>query len=87
MANSSQIVGSTENPSPACRRLSISGLPASSWTASTRADDAAPRQLRREEKALFDLSDQLRTARETNRGEAVVRRNEFDVDDELDSRK
>ena len=41
--------------------------------ASTRAEDAAPRQLRREEKPLFDLSNEIRTARETNRGEEVVR--------------
>ena len=41
--------------------------------ASTRAEDAAPRQLRREEKPLFDLSNEIRTAGETNRGEEVVR--------------
>src|SRR5512141_814788 len=37
--------------------------------ASTRAEDAAPRALRREEKPLFDLANLIRTARETNRGE------------------
>ncbi len=41
--------------------------------ASTRAEDAAPRQLRREEKALFDLSNALRAAGETNRSEGVLR--------------
>jgi len=41
--------------------------------ASTRAEDAAPRQLRREEKALFDQSNLIRTARETNRSEDIVR--------------
>lgn len=41
--------------------------------ASTRPEDAAPRQLVREEKALFDLSNVIRTAQETNVGEAVVR--------------
>ena len=38
-----QIVGSTENRSPALRCFSISGLPASSRTASTRADDGPRR--------------------------------------------
>jgi arabinogalactan oligomer/maltooligosaccharide transport system permease protein len=42
--------------------------------ASTSAEDAAPRQLRREEKALFDLSDTIRAAQETNLGEEVVRK-------------
>lgn len=42
--------------------------------ASSRPEDAAPRQLRREEKALFDLSNLIRTAQETNLGEAVVRK-------------
>jgi len=49
--------------------------------ASTRLEDAAPRQLRREEKALFDLSNQIRTARETNRGEGVVRNKTIQIDD------
>lgn len=49
--------------------------------ASTRVEDAAPRQLRREEKALFDLSNQIRTARETNRGEDVVRNKTIQIDD------
>ncbi len=49
--------------------------------ASTRPEDGAPRQLRREEKALFDLSNQIRTARETNRGEDVVRNKTIQIDD------
>lgn len=49
--------------------------------ASTRAEDGAPRQLRREEKALFDLSNQIRTARETNRGEEVVRKKTTQIDE------
>lgn len=42
--------------------------------ASTRPEDGAPRQLRRDEKALFDLSDLIRAARDTNRAEEVVRK-------------
>jgi arabinogalactan oligomer/maltooligosaccharide transport system permease protein len=49
--------------------------------ASTRAEDAAPRQLRREEKDLFDLSNQIRTARETNRGEDVVRKKTIQIEE------
>jgi arabinogalactan oligomer/maltooligosaccharide transport system permease protein len=49
--------------------------------ASTRARDAAPRALQREEKALYDLSNLLRTARETNRGEAVVRKKTIQIDE------
>jgi arabinogalactan oligomer/maltooligosaccharide transport system permease protein len=49
--------------------------------ASTRAEDAAPRQLRQEEKALFDLSNQIRTARETNRGEEVIRKKTIQIDE------
>ena len=49
--------------------------------ASTRAEDGAPRQLRREEKPLFDLSDQLRTARETNRSEEIVRKKTILIDE------
>lgn len=49
--------------------------------ASTKPEDAAPRQLQREEKALFDLSNQIRTARETNRGEDVVRNKTIQIDD------
>lgn len=49
--------------------------------ASTHAEDAAPRQLKREEKALFDLSNLIRTARETNSGEDVVRKKTIQVDE------
>ncbi len=49
--------------------------------ASTKLEDGAPRQLRREEKTLFDLSNQIRTARETNRGEDVVRNKTIQIDD------
>lgn len=48
--------------------------------ASTRPGDAAPRQLRREEKPLFDLSNLIRTARETNRGEEVVRKKTIQIE-------
>ncbi|MDD2700830.1 MAG: hypothetical protein PHH36_06270, partial [Sideroxydans sp.] len=48
--------------------------------ASTRPQDAAPRALRRDEKALYDLSNLLRTARETNRGEEVVRKKTIQID-------
>src|SRR5512142_1709754 len=41
--------------------------------ASTRPEDAAPRQLKREEKALFDLANVVRSARETNRAEDISR--------------
>lgn len=49
--------------------------------ASTRAEDAAPRQLRREEKPLYDLSNLIRTARETNLGEEVVRKKTIQIDE------
>jgi len=49
--------------------------------ASTRDEDAAPRPLKREEKVLFDLSDQIRTARETNRGEDIVRKKTVQFED------
>lgn len=41
---------------------------------STRAEDAAPRRLNREEKPLYDLANLIRGARETNIGEGVVRK-------------
>lgn len=50
--------------------------------ASTTAEDGAPRQLRREEKPLYDLSNLIRTARETNRGEEVVRKKTIQVDEQ-----
>lgn len=49
--------------------------------ASTRAEDAAPRQLKREEKPLFDLSNLIRTAREINRSEEVVRKKIIQVEE------
>lgn len=49
--------------------------------ASTRAEDAAPRALRREEKPLYDLANLIRTARETNRGEDVVRKKTIQIDE------
>jgi arabinogalactan oligomer/maltooligosaccharide transport system permease protein len=49
--------------------------------ASTRAEEAAPRQLNREEKPLFDLSNLIRTARETNRGEEVVRKKTIQIEE------
>jgi len=50
--------------------------------ASTRDEDAAPRQLRREEKPLFDLSNLIRTAGETNRGEEVVRKKTIQIEEQ-----
>lgn len=50
--------------------------------ASTRAEDAAPRALRREEKPLFDLANLIRTARETNRTEEVVRKKTIQIDEQ-----
>jgi arabinogalactan oligomer/maltooligosaccharide transport system permease protein len=41
---------------------------------STRAEDAAPRRLVREEKPLFDLAQQIRADRETNISEGAVRK-------------
>ncbi len=41
---------------------------------STRPEDAAPRSLERKEKPLFDLANLIRSARETNLGEGVVRK-------------
>ena len=49
--------------------------------ASTHPEDATPRQLRREEKPLFDLSNQIRTARETNQGEDVVRKKTIQIEE------
>jgi arabinogalactan oligomer/maltooligosaccharide transport system permease protein len=49
--------------------------------ASTKIDDQAPRQLKREEKALFDLSNLIRTARETNASEEVVRKKIVQVEE------
>jgi arabinogalactan oligomer/maltooligosaccharide transport system permease protein len=49
--------------------------------ASTRPGDEAPRQLKREEKPLYDLSNLIRTARETNRGEEVVRKKTIQIDE------
>jgi arabinogalactan oligomer/maltooligosaccharide transport system permease protein len=54
--------------------------------ASTRAEDATPRQLRREEKPLYDLSNLIRTARETNLGEEVVRKKIIQIDETADGR-
>lgn len=52
--------------------------------ASTRKEDEAPRALKREEKALFDLANELRTAGETNVGEGTVRKKTIRVDDRRD---
>jgi len=52
--------------------------------ASTRPEDAAPRRLKREEKALFDLSNEIRAARETNRGEEVVRKKTTKIEEKAD---
>lgn len=48
---------------------------------STLAADEAPRNLKREEKPLFDLANTLRTAAETNTGEGVVRKKTLQVDE------
>lgn len=48
---------------------------------SSRAEDAAPRRLRRDEKALFDIANELRAARETNISEGVVRKKLVHVED------
>jgi arabinogalactan oligomer/maltooligosaccharide transport system permease protein len=47
--------------------------------ASTNAGDGAPRQLKREEKPLYDLANEIRSARETNQGEDVVRKKTVQV--------
>lgn len=49
--------------------------------ASTRPGDEAQRQLKRDEKPLYDLSNLIRTARETNRGEEVVRKKTIQIDE------
>jgi len=49
--------------------------------ASTNDDDHAPRQLQREEKALFDLSNLIRAARETNASEEIVRKKIIQVEE------
>ena len=48
--------------------------------ASTVAADEAPRSLRREEKPLFDLAQELRAAAETNVGEGTSRKRTIQVD-------
>ncbi|MCU0968049.1 MAG: sugar ABC transporter permease [Rubrivivax sp.] len=48
--------------------------------ASTDARDEAPRNLQRDEKALFDLAAALRAAAETNAGEGAVRKKTIQVD-------
>ncbi len=50
---------------------------------STKPEDAAPRRLGREEKPIFDLANLLRTARETNIGEGVVRKKLVNFDDSV----
>lgn len=49
--------------------------------ASTLAKDEAPRQLQRDEKALFDLSNLIRSARETNLADEVVRKKIVQVEE------
>jgi len=49
--------------------------------ASTRAEDEAPRALRREEKPLFDLATLLRAAAETNRSEGGARKKTLQIDE------
>jgi arabinogalactan oligomer/maltooligosaccharide transport system permease protein len=49
--------------------------------ASTADDDHAPRQLKREEKALFDLSNLIRSARETNAAEEIVRKKTIQLEE------
>lgn len=62
------------------RVVSLSG---SRFLASTNAQDAEsgplPRRLKREEKWLYDLSQTLRTAVETNQDEGVFRKKQVDV--------
>ena len=48
--------------------------------ASTKTEDEAPRSLKREEKALFDLATQLRSAGETNVSEGIVRKKTVQID-------
>jgi arabinogalactan oligomer/maltooligosaccharide transport system permease protein len=50
---------------------------------STKPDDHAPRRLGRDEKAIFDLSNLIRTARETNIGEGVVRKKLVHFDEQV----
>jgi len=52
--------------------------------ASTRAQDQAPRNLQREEKPLFDMAGELRSAMETNVGEGAVRKKTIHIDDPRD---
>ncbi|MBL8346504.1 MAG: sugar ABC transporter permease, partial [Rubrivivax sp.] len=51
---------------------------------STRPEDEAPRNLRREEKPLFDLANELRAAGETNVGEGAVRKKTIRLEDRRD---
>ena len=60
---------------------SVMVIGGSQLLASTRTEDQAPRQLQREEKALFDLSNLIRTARETNLSEGVVRKKIIQVEE------
>jgi arabinogalactan oligomer/maltooligosaccharide transport system permease protein len=47
---------------------------------STKPEDAAPRRLVREEKPLFDLANLIRSARDTNISEGVVRKKLVDIE-------
>jgi arabinogalactan oligomer / maltooligosaccharide transport system permease protein len=53
-------------------------------TASTRKEDEAPRGLKREEKPLFDLANELRVATETNTGDTAATKKTVRVDDRRD---
>jgi arabinogalactan oligomer/maltooligosaccharide transport system permease protein len=70
----------TEHPSIESARV-IAGR---ELLASTRPQDEAPRNLQREEKPLFDLANELRSAGETNVGEGAVRKKTIHIDDPRD---
>ncbi len=89
-AIAASIAGAAEEDVPARLRSWKGGLPAiesvrviagRQMVASTRAEDAAPRALRMEERSIFDLANQLRAAGETNRAEGVVRKKTLQIDD------
>ena len=54
--------------------------------ASTATEDDAPRTLRMEERPIFDLANQLRAARESNRAEGVVRKKTVQIEDRGEGR-
>jgi arabinogalactan oligomer / maltooligosaccharide transport system permease protein len=88
-AISASLAGATEQDLPARVKRWKTELPnvesamvvaGRQLVASTKTEDEAPRSLKREEKPLFDLATQLRSAGETNVSEGIVRKKTVQID-------